>query len=120
MKLGGRSKRAALAELDWIGILFLGLTIILILVPVSLGGAQLAWHSAGIIALFSTGGAMLLALLVWEAKFAKNPFLAPELFAGKTRTFTTVLFIDFVAGMGLYASMIFWVSLVSAECSVQI
>lgn len=102
------------------GIVLLGLCICLILVPVSLGGTgNLPWDSVGVVGLFIAGGFVLLIFIIWEAKVAKNPFMAHELFVGKTRTFTTVLFIDFVAGMGLYASLIFWVSQASAECYLR-
>ena len=67
------------------------------------------WSSKGVIAPFVLGGVSLVTLVVWEAYYAKNPFMARELFIGKWRTFGLFLVVDFVAGMGLYAALAFWV-----------
>lgn len=112
VKIAGRSKRRALAELDWTGVVLLTATIILILVPVSLGGSIRPWKSAAVITPLVLGGLSFITLVVWEAKISKNPFMARELFVGKWRTFTMFLVVDFVAGMGLYAAAAFWAQFV--------
>lgn len=112
VKIAGRSKRQALSDLDWTGVVLLTATIILILVPVSLGGSLRPWKSAAVIVPFILGGLSFIALVIWESKISKNPFMARELFAGKWRTFTMFLVVDFVAGMGLYAAAAFWAQFV--------
>jgi hypothetical protein len=54
----------------------------------------------------------LVVFYVWEAKVAKFPFMAHELFIGQGRKFVLFLVVDFVAGMGLYAAAVFWAQLV--------
>jgi hypothetical protein len=111
-KLGNRTKMQAFRDLDWTGVGLMNTGIILILVAIGIGGTTVPWSSPGLIALIVISILSLVVFWLWEAKFAKNPFMARELFAGKARTFTAFLLIDFVAGMGLYAAAAFWAQLV--------
>ncbi|RDI79439.1 hypothetical protein Vi05172_g10580 [Venturia inaequalis] len=111
-KLGNRTKMQAFKDLDWTGVGLMNMGVILILVAIGIGGTALPWASPGLIALVAISILSLIVFWLWEAKFAKNPFMARELFAGKARTFTAFLLIDFVAGMGLYAAAAFWAQLV--------
>jgi len=86
--------------------------IILLLVAIGIGGTTVPWSSGGVISLVVISIISLVVFWLWEANFAKNPFMARELFVGKARTFTAFLLIDFVAGMGLYAAAAFWAQLV--------
>jgi hypothetical protein len=86
--------------------------IILLLVGIALGGVTFPWNHAGVICPIVIGCTTLVAFWIWEAKFSRNPFMARDLFVGKTRTFTMFLLVDFVAGMGLYAAAAFWAQLV--------
>jgi hypothetical protein len=86
--------------------------IILLLVGIALGGVTFPWNHAGVICPIVIGFATLGVFGIWEARFSQKPFMARELFAGKTRTFTMFLVVDFVAGMGLYAAAAFWAQLV--------
>lgn len=64
--------------------------------------------SAGNVAPLTIGIVSLIALVIWEWKFAKHPFFAHELFIGKTRTFTLMMVVTFIGGMSLYTAMAFW------------
>ncbi|QDS74911.1 hypothetical protein FKW77_004056 [Venturia effusa] len=111
-KLGNRTKMQAFKDLDWTGVGLMNTGIILMLVAIGIGGTTVPWTTPGLLALVAVSIMSLLSFWLWEAKFAKNPFMARELFAGKARTFTAFLLIDFVAGMGLYAAAAFWAQLV--------
>jgi hypothetical protein len=94
------------------GVFLMNLGVILFLIAIGIGGVTVPWKSAGVIVPIIISFVSLFTFWVWEAKFAKQPFMARELFAGKTRTFTMFLLIDFVAGMGLFAAAAFWAQLV--------
>ncbi|KAF2400662.1 MFS general substrate transporter [Trichodelitschia bisporula] len=112
LRLGNQTRRAAFIGLDWMGVFLLNTAVILLLVGIALGGETYPWSHAGVVAPLVLSAVLLVALWFWEAYYAKNPFMAHELFIGKTRTFTMFLVIDFVAGMGLYAALAFWALLV--------
>ena len=76
--------------------------IIFLLVSIGLGGVIFPWNSAGAITPIVIACVSIASDWIWEAKFAKQPFMTRELFMGKTRTFAMFLLVDFVAGMGLY------------------
>jgi hypothetical protein len=82
--------------------------IVMTLVGLSYGGKQAPWGSASVIAPLILGVLSLIMMGIWEAKIAKNPFFAHELFRGKARTFTLQLFLTFVGGMSLYTAAAFW------------
>lgn len=107
----GTTKSKALASLDWIGVAFLCIGLTLFLAGVALGGATYPWKHPGWIVPTIIGFLSLVSLGLWEWKGAKQPFMAKELFVGKSRTFVLFLCVDFVAGMALYASAAFWAQL---------
>jgi len=109
--MAGKSKAQAIASLDWTGVFLFATGLLLVLVALSVGGTIYAWDSAGFIAMFIVGVASLVGLGFWESFAAKNPFMPGRLFKGKTRTYTMVLIITFVSGMGLYAAAAFWTQL---------
>ncbi|KAF2664163.1 MFS general substrate transporter [Microthyrium microscopicum] len=104
----GVTKKQRLAALDWIGVLFMAFGIVLTLMGLAFGGVQFPWSSPGTIAPVVLGIMSLIALGIWEWKFAKEPFFAHELFIGKARTFTILLLLTFVGGMSLYTAAAFW------------
>jgi hypothetical protein len=107
----GKSRRKAFRELDWTGVFLLNSGLLLVLVGISLGGSH-SWGSLVVLATLIIGFLELLFFWVWEAKVARMPFMARELFVGQSRKFVLFLVVDFVAGMGLYAAAVFWAQLV--------
>jgi hypothetical protein len=104
----GETKLGRLKQLDWFGLVLMAVGIVLTLMGLSFGGKQFPWGSAGVIAPLIIGIVSLVLMGWWEAKIAKNPFFAHELFRGKARTFTIQLFLTFVGGMSLYTAAAFW------------
>lgn len=107
----GKSKSRAFREIDWSGVFLLNTGLVLLLVGISIGGPG-KWTTVPVLLPLIIGIAELVFFFIWERKFAVNPFLAKELFAGQFRKFVMFLVVDFVAGMGLYAAAAFWAQLV--------
>lgn len=105
--IAGSTKFQQLLQLDWIGISLLGAGLSITLMGLGFGGITFPWKHAGVIAPIIIGVFLLITLGIYEWKFARHPFLAPQLFR-QGRSFTMVLFITFIAGMGLYAASAFW------------
>lgn len=103
----GKTKRQQFFEIDWIGVGLWASGLSLFLIGVSFGGVSFPWGSATVIGLLVSGAVTLVALGIWEWKFAPNPFMDRALFS-RGRSFTLVLVIVFVGGMGLYAGSAFW------------
>jgi hypothetical protein len=87
--------------IDWIGVFLQTAGIVLLLVGITLGG-NYPWTNAKVLSTLIIGIVCLVFYGVWEWKGAKIPFMAHELFVGKSRTFVLFLIVDFVAGMGRY------------------
>ena len=95
-------------ELDWIGILFYAIGIVLVLLGLSFGGKTFPWASAGVIAPLVIGLSSFIMLGIWEWKFAEQPFFAHSLFTGPSKRFPLFLGLTFVGGMSSYAANAFW------------
>lgn len=65
--------RETVRKIDFLGLLFASLAIILILIPVSEGGHQKPWNSPTIIAMLTVGGVCAVLFILVEWKVAKLP-----------------------------------------------
>lgn len=76
-------KRSNLARIDFLGALFMALTILSFLFPLEIGGSRVPWHHPIVLSLF--GGACLFGALfiVVEDKWAKEPIIPLLLFRHK-------------------------------------
>jgi len=108
IRIPGKSRWRQTWELDWTGVTLMTIGVVVFLCGVGLGGNALPWNGGGTISMVVLGIAFLLAFGVWEWKFAKDPFMAHDLFKGHGRDYPLFLLITFVAGMSLYASAAFW------------
>jgi hypothetical protein len=84
----------------------------LTLIGIAFGGTTFPWGSAGVIAPITIGVTSFILLVVWEWRYAKNPFFSPELFEGKipgkSNRFGLILLLTLVGGMSLYSQAAFW------------
>ncbi|KJR83641.1 siderophore iron transporter [Sporothrix schenckii 1099-18] len=97
-----------LAELDYVGLVAFTAGCVLLLLAISWGGVLHPWKSAIVIAPIVVSGVLFVFLGFWEAYAPlKHPILPPRLFR-KTREFTTVLVVIFVAGMLYYSNLALW------------
>ncbi|KAI1320501.1 MFS general substrate transporter [Xylariaceae sp. FL0255] len=69
----GLSIKSVLSRLDLSGSLLLGLAILLIMLPLEIGGQRVAWTHPFIYGLFAAGFATLGLFIVNEARWAKEP-----------------------------------------------
>ncbi|CAG8765292.1 2764_t:CDS:2, partial [Ambispora leptoticha] len=69
-----------LKRVDYIGTVLIVGAVITILLAVTWGGTKYAWSSARIICLFIVTGILIIALGVYETKFAVEPIIPPQLF----------------------------------------
>jgi MFS family permease len=95
-----------LKRIDYAGSFILIATTILILLPLQWGGNQYAWNSPLVIALFCVGGIFLFALVVVEAKYAKEPLFPGYLL--KRRTPLAICVVQFFFGMNFFGGAIYY------------
>ena len=92
------------AVIDKAGIALLSLTLILLLVPTSLGGTTLAWSSPAILAMFAAGIIGLVAFIMVERR-AIEPVLPLRLF--RSRLFTLSNIAAFMVSVMMFGAMIY-------------
>ena len=89
---------------DWIGGFVFISSLTAFLVAISSGGVDHAWSSWRTIVPLMIGLAGILLSLVWECRYAKNPFLQRSLFPNVSTiaTYLSALFQGFILFMALY------------------
>ncbi|KAG0330674.1 hypothetical protein BG004_002040 [Podila humilis] len=93
-----------LARIDYFGTLFIIISVVCLLLPITWGGTTYAWNSATIIALFCAA-AVLIGVTIWIEANALEPIIPPRLFRNKT---VSVLFaVNFMTGMS-FLGVIFY------------
>lgn len=97
---------SVLKEIDIIGLLLLGTSLALILLPLSLYRiAENGWKNPSIIAMFVVGGVLLISFVLFEIYFAPYPCIHKKNF---NRTVTTeVIFNVFISCRRLCAKLTF-------------
>lgn len=90
--------------IDRAGIALLSLTLILLLVPASLGGTTLAWGSPAILGMFAAGAVGLVAFVAVE-RHAVEPVLPLRLF--RSRLFTLSNIAAFMVSVMMFGAMIY-------------
>ncbi|KAH8664348.1 major facilitator superfamily transporter [Xylariales sp. PMI_506] len=92
-----------LGRVDWVGGGLFMASATLFLVAISWGGVQYDWNSAATLVPLCLGITGLGCVYVWEAKFAKEPFLRPSLFT-KLSSMATY-FCGAVQGLVIYGQL---------------
>lgn len=77
------------------------------LVALQAGGYTHPWKSAYVLTQLIIGLLCILSWVVWEVKFAKNPMVPRQIFAGQ-RIVGLTFFIAFVAGINFYSLLNFF------------
>ncbi|KAF2025073.1 MFS general substrate transporter [Setomelanomma holmii] len=79
------SLRRELAKVDYVGSGVLTLSVIMILVALSTGGAPLAWSHAAIVVPIVLGFLGLLVFAFWErSRWCRYPIMSPKVFSNRT------------------------------------
>ncbi|KAF4624201.1 hypothetical protein G7Y89_g13972 [Cudoniella acicularis] len=76
-QVSGSSTLAKLKLIDWAGVLVSVAATVLLLIPLSEGGAIFSWNSAIVISMLVIGGVVVGAFLLVEHKFATLPVMPP-------------------------------------------
>jgi len=77
-------------RIDFLGTITIIVSLVCLLLGLNWGGQKYSWKSTIIILLFSTGLILLLAYIIIEYKFAKEPITPPELFKYRNITFPSL------------------------------
>jgi MFS family permease len=97
-RMEGSTKRKILARMDYVGAALSIVGITLFLVASQAGGYSHSWESAYVLVQLIVGILLIIAWIVWEAKFAKFPMVPKEMFQGQ-RIVALAFFIAYVAGI---------------------
>ncbi|KAI9698868.1 MAG: hypothetical protein M1820_007375 [Bogoriella megaspora] len=93
--------RENLAKIDYLGILTGSAGLILILVPISGGGAYFAWDSALVIGMLTSGVVMTFVFIIVEWRFARLPMMPVYLW--KSAPIAALLLQSLLMGVPFYA-----------------
>lgn len=100
--------RETIAKIDWIGLFFSTVAIILILIAISDGGHGTPWNSAETISMLTIGGVCIMIFVIIEWKFAKLPMMPLEMW--RNPSVACMLVQSFMLGMNYY-SLIYYLPL---------
>lgn len=67
-----------LARIDYVGTFLITAGLVLVLLAATFGGNEFSWDSGAVISCFVLGGLLLIAFVVWNFKFAKEPLIDKE------------------------------------------
>jgi EmrB/QacA subfamily drug resistance transporter len=92
------------AQVDWWGTALLIAGLVPILLAFTWAGSRYKWTDP-VLWLWFGGGAVLLALFLWQERRAADPVLAPQLF--RNRIFVVSLFLALFVSMTMFSSLMF-------------
>ncbi|MEU0008184.1 MDR family MFS transporter [Streptomyces sp. NPDC006314] len=97
-------KKRAKAGIDYLGVVLLTVGITATVLVTTWGGTEYAWTSARIMELIGIGVAALVGFVFWQTK-AAEPVLPLHIF--KSRNFTLMALIAFIAGFVMFGATLF-------------
>ena len=98
--------RETVAKIDFMGLIFGTLAVILLLIPVSEGGrTNMPWNSPVVIGMLTAGGVCLIVFLVVEWKWASLPMMPLDMF--KEVSVAAMLAQSFLLGACYYSYLYF-------------
>ncbi|CAK7205700.1 hypothetical protein SEUCBS139899_008479 [Sporothrix eucalyptigena] len=107
-------------QLDPLGLLLLAAGLSLLLIPISLASSNTStWKEGHTIAELVVGGVCLLALPLWETKFARWPVFPKTIFNNRTVVFGLLAMVVNYAGLYLLQSYLLYYEMVAADLSVN-
>lgn len=103
----GLSRKQVAAQIDYVGgVLSIG-GLLLFMMGMQWGGYQYAWKSAHVLVPLILGFFMLVAFVVWEAKFASHP-MVPRRIGQNPRLLGLTLVITCISGANFFSILMFW------------
>ncbi|KAL1306458.1 hypothetical protein AAFC00_005156 [Neodothiora populina] len=93
--------RETIRKVDFLGLLFGSLAIILILIPISEGGHEKPWGSPEVIAMLTVGGVCAVVFVLVEWKIAKLPMMPLDMY--RKPSVAAMLLQSFLLGVCYYS-----------------
>ncbi|CAK7221407.1 hypothetical protein SBRCBS47491_004520 [Sporothrix bragantina] len=107
-------------QLDPLGLLLLAAGLSLLLIPISLASSNTnTWKTGHTIAELVVGGVCLMALPLWEMKWARWPVFPKTIFNNRTVVFGLLAMVVNYAGLYLLQSYLLYYEMVAADLSVN-
>ncbi|KAJ4984534.1 trichothecene efflux pump [Stagonosporopsis vannaccii] len=103
----GLTRKQILAEIDYVGGLLSVSGMILFMAGMQWGGYQYPWSSAHVLAPLILGAVLIVAFVLWEAKWAKHPMF-PKRLRQEPRILGLTLVITFISGANFFSILMFW------------
>ncbi|KAJ8107802.1 hypothetical protein OPT61_g8614 [Boeremia exigua] len=106
-RMEGFTKSMILKQIDYVGAVLSIVGITLFLVALQAGGYTHPWTGAYVLSQLVIGLCCIIAWIVWEGWFAKNPMVPREIYTGQNIVGLS-FFIAFVAGVNFYSLLNFF------------
>lgn len=107
-------------QLDPLGLLLLAAGLSLLLIPISLASSNKnTWKAGHTIAELVVGGVCLIALAVWETKWARWPIFPNTIFKSRTVVFGLLALLVNYVGLYLLQSYLLYYEMIAADLSVK-
>ncbi|MCJ1278699.1 hypothetical protein MMC21_006516 [Puttea exsequens] len=103
----GLSKKEIIKQIDFVGGFLSIAGMLVFMAALQWGGNQYSWRSAHVLAPLFIGFFLLVAFVVWEAKFAPYPMF-PARLKQSPRILTLTLVITFISGANFFSVLLFW------------
>ncbi|GAB7346704.1 hypothetical protein MBLNU459_g1822t1 [Dothideomycetes sp. NU459] len=103
----GLSRKEVLAQIDYVGAALSIPGMLLFMMGLQWAGYQYSWHSAHVLVPLILGIVLLIAFVVWEARFAKYPMF-PKRLRQAPRILALTLVITFISGANFFSILMFW------------
>ncbi|KAF1933346.1 MFS general substrate transporter [Didymella exigua CBS 183.55] len=103
----GMNRKQVLAEIDYVGGLLSVSGMILFMAGMQWGGYQYPWSSAHVLVPLILGAVLIVAFVVWEARWAKHPMF-PKRLRQEPRILGLTLVITFISGANFFSILMFW------------
>ncbi|KAH8650453.1 major facilitator superfamily domain-containing protein [Ilyonectria robusta] len=98
----------SLRQVDWIGSLVSSTGVILLLIPITGGGAYFSWDSPMVISMLAIGFVTFLSFIAWEWKLAKLPMMPVEIF---NNSVVVVMFLQSFLFGSVYQAYLYYIPL---------
>jgi predicted MFS family arabinose efflux permease len=103
----GLTRMETLKQVDWVGGLLSVSGTLLFMMGLQWGGYQYPWVSAHVMVPLFLGLALIIAFIIHQWKFAKNPMF-PKRLRQNPRVLALTLVITFISGANFFAVLMFW------------
>ncbi|KAH7121502.1 major facilitator superfamily domain-containing protein [Dactylonectria macrodidyma] len=102
------SFKDSVRQVDWMGSLVSSTGVILLLIPITGGGAYFSWDSPMVVSMLAVGFVAFLSFIAWEWKLAKLPMMPMEIFSNSV---VVVMFLQSFLFGSVYQAYLYYIPL---------